>query len=172
MPTITSRVHPETASSVVRLVANWTAGSWNSSSLALAIPPGLAEHRATTLSLFSAFVTCYCSRCLSARGKCHDLQHLSPMLTHNGNSVCRDMAHMIVGPIDTAKLHSLAPFPKQPAFLNCWVLRLCRSKRDSLMTSPVQKRCQGRTSFRNRSSRVEVRAFPWQGRQSLESVYS
>jgi hypothetical protein len=28
MPPITSRVHPETASSVLRLVADWTAGSW------------------------------------------------------------------------------------------------------------------------------------------------
>src|SRR5207248_6409515 len=78
---------------------------------------------------------------------------------------------MIVGPIDAAKLHSLAPFPKQPAFLNCCVLILCRSKRDSLMTSPVQKRCQGRTSFLNRSSRVETRAFPRQVRQSFEPVY-
>src|SRR5215472_5184389 len=42
-------VHPETASSVLRLVADWTAGSWNSSSLAVAIPPGLAARRAKRL---------------------------------------------------------------------------------------------------------------------------
>jgi hypothetical protein len=108
MPRTTSRVHPETASSVLRLVADWTAGSWNSGSLAFAIPPGLAEHRATTLSLFSAFVTCYCSRCLSARGKFHDLQHLSPMLTHDGNIVCRDMAHRMVRPIRSTSSSRLA----------------------------------------------------------------
>jgi hypothetical protein len=121
MPRITSRVHPQTASSVLRLVADWTAGSWNSGSLAFAIPPGLAERRATMLSLLSAFVTCYFSRCLSARGEFHNLQHVSPMLTHNGNIVCRDMAHMRVGPVNTgiphqkrSSLHSWLPPHARP----------------------------------------------------------
>jgi hypothetical protein len=123
MPRITSRVHPQTASSVLRLVADWTAGSWNSGSLAFAIPPGLAERRATTLSLFSAFVTCYCSRCLSARGEFHDLQHVSPMLTHNGNIVCRDMAHMGIRPINACIPHVVLLSRRKP-FLDQRVLLL------------------------------------------------
>ncbi len=78
---------------------------------------------------------------------------------------------MVIRPIDAAILHGFAPFWKHRAFLNSCVLILWRSKRDSLMTSPVQKRCQGRTSFLNRSSRVETRAFPRQVRQSFKSVY-
>jgi hypothetical protein len=67
---------------------------------------------------------------------------------------------VVVGPVNAAKLHGLAPYLRQTAFLNSWVLILCRATRDSLMTSRVQKWCQGRTSFLNRSSRVEKPAFP------------
>jgi len=124
------------------------------------------------LSLPSAFRTGSGPHCLSAQGQSRDLQHLSPMLTRYGNSALRDMARVIVCPINAAKLHCFAPFSKQSRFLNSCVLILCRSKRDSLMTSRVQKPCQGRTSFLNRSSRVERRAFPRQVRQSFGPVYS
>src|SRR6266852_506007 len=76
---------------------------------------------------------------------------------------------MVVGPINAAKLHDMAPSPRKATFPNSCVLILWRSKRDSLMTSPVQKRCQGRTSFLNRSSRVERRAFPRPVRQSIRA---
>jgi hypothetical protein len=76
---------------------------------------------------------------------------------------------MVICPINTAKLHRLAPYLRPVAFLNSCVLLLCRSKRDSLMTSRVQKPCQGRTSFLNRSSRVETKAFPRQVRQSIRA---
>ena len=171
MPTITSRVHPRTVSSVLRLVADWTAGIWDLSSLAFTIPTGLAGRRTTTLSSLPAFRTCYGSPCLSAQGRSRDLQHLSPMLARCGNIALRDTAHMIIGPINSTKAHRSAPFLRQPVSLNSCVLILWRSKRDSLMTSPVQKRCQGRTSFLNRSSRVEKGAFPRRVRQSFESVY-
>jgi len=49
---------------------------------------------------------------------------------------------MIIGPIDAAKLHSCALSLKHLTFLNSCVLILWRSKRDSLMTSPVQKPCR------------------------------
>jgi hypothetical protein len=144
--------------------ADWTAGSWNSGSLAFAIPPGLVEHRATTLSLFSAFVAYYGSRCLSARGKFHDLQHLSPMLTHDGNSVCRDMAHVFVRPVNTGIPHAQCS-SLQAWFLSARALLPWRSKRDSLMIGSAQERCRGSTSFLNRSSRVEDGDFPWRVQQ-------
>src|SRR5450755_120734 len=77
---------------------------------------------------------------------------------------------MLISPVYATKFHEVSPFLGETRFLNCCVLILCRSKRDSLMTSPVQKPHQGRTSFLNRSSRVETIAFPWLVRQSLASV--
>ncbi len=167
MTTTTSQVHSEAVSgwSPIGPLVSGMGGS-----LAFTILTGLAER--LVLSLPSAFRTGYGPRCLSAQGQSRDLQHLSPMLTRCGNSALRDMAHMIVGPINTAKLHCFAPFSKHTRFLNSCVLILWHSKRDSLMTSPVQKRRQGRTSFLNRSSRVEERAFPRHVRLSSEPVYS
>jgi hypothetical protein len=110
MPTITSRVHPGTVSSVLRLVADWTAGIWDLSSLAFTIPTGLAGRRTTTLSSFPAFRTCYGSPCLSAQGQSRDLQHLSPMLARCGNIALRDIAHMGVGPIQTNVPHTHTSF--------------------------------------------------------------
>jgi hypothetical protein len=119
----------------------------------------------------SAFRTCSGPRCLSAHGQSHDLRHFSPMPTRCGKSALRDMAHMIVRPINAATLQCFAPSSKRTMFPNHGVLLLCRSTRDSLMTSPVQKRYLGRTSFLNRSSRVEKRGFPRHVRLSFESVY-
>ena len=110
MPTITSRVHPGTVSSVLRLVADWTAGIWDLSSLAFTIPTGLAGRRTTTLSSFPAFRTCYGSPCLSAQGQSRDLQHLSPMLARCGNIALRDIAHMGVGPIQANVPHTRGSF--------------------------------------------------------------
>jgi len=113
MPTITSRVHPGTVSSVLRLVADWTAGIWDLSSLAFTIPTGLAGRRTTTLSSFPAFRTCYGSPCLSAQGQSRDLQHLSPMLARCGNIALRDIAHMGVGPIQTNVPHPRLSFSSE-----------------------------------------------------------
>jgi hypothetical protein len=110
MPTITSRVHPGTVSSVLRLVADWTAGIWDLSSLAFTIPTGLAGRRTTTLSSFPAFRTCYGSPCLSAQGQSRDLQHLSPMLARCGNIALRDIAHMGVCPIQANVPHTRGSF--------------------------------------------------------------
>jgi hypothetical protein len=105
MPTITSRVHPGTVSSVLRLVADWTAGIWDLSSLAFTIPTGLAGRRTTTLSSLPAFRTCYGPPCLSAQGQSRDLQHSSPMLARCGNIALRDIAHMGVGPVQSNVPH-------------------------------------------------------------------
>ncbi len=112
MPTITSRVHPGTVSSVLRLVADWTAGIWDLSSLAFTIPTGLAGRRTTTLSSFPAFRTCYGSPCLSAQGQSRDLQHLSPMLARCGNIALRDIAHMGICPVQSNVPHAVASFPR------------------------------------------------------------
>ncbi len=100
MPRTTSRVHPGTVSSVLRLVADWTAGIWDLSSLAFTIPTGLAGRRTTTLSSLPAFRTCYGPLCLSAQGQSRDLQHSSPMLARCGNIALRDIAHVLVSPVD------------------------------------------------------------------------
>lgn len=105
MPTITSRVHPGTVSSVLRLVADWTAGIWDLSSLAFTIPTGLAGRRTTTLSSLPAFRTCYGPPCLSAQGQSRDLQHGSPMLARCGNIALRDIAHVVIGPVNTGVPH-------------------------------------------------------------------
>jgi hypothetical protein len=110
MPTITSRVHPGTASGVVRLVADWTAGIWDLNSVAFTIPTGLAGRRTTTPSSLPAFGTCYGSRRLSAQGQSRDLQHSSPMLARCGNIALRDIAHMGVCPIQTDVPHTCGSF--------------------------------------------------------------
>jgi len=109
MPSTTSRVHPRTVSSVLRLVADWTAGIWDSSSRAFTIPTGLAGRRTTTLSSLPAFRTCYGPPCLSAQGQSRDLQHLSPMLARCGNIALRDIAHVLICPIQTDKPHDQVP---------------------------------------------------------------
>jgi len=106
MPTITSRVHPGTVSSVLRLVADWTAGIWDLSSVAFTLPTGLAGRRTTTPSSLPAFETCYGSHCLSAQGQSRDLQHSSPMLARCGNIALRDIAHMGISPIQTNIPHA------------------------------------------------------------------
>ena len=154
MPTITSRVHPETVSSVLRLVADWTAGIWDLSSLAFTIPTGLAGRRTTTLSSLPAFRTCYGPRCLSAQGQSRDLQHGSPMLARCGNIALRDIAHVLICPVDTGIPHENYSF-QQDGFLSLRALLLWRSKRDSLMIGFAQERWKAKSSFLNRSSRVE-----------------
>src|SRR5947209_19685148 len=104
MTTTTSQVHSEAVfgwSPIGPLVSGM------GSSLAFTILTGLAERRVFPLP--SAFRTGYGPRCLSAQGQSRDLQYLSPMLTRGGNSALRDMAHMIIGPINPTKLHRFAP---------------------------------------------------------------
>jgi hypothetical protein len=105
MPTITSRVHPGTVSSVLRLVADRTAGIWDLSSLAFTIPTGLAGRRTTTLSSLPALRTCYGPPYLSAQGQSRDLQHSSPILARCGNIALRDIAHMVIRPVNTGIPH-------------------------------------------------------------------
>jgi hypothetical protein len=145
MPTITSRVHPGTVSSVFRLVADWTAGIWDSSSQAFTIPTGLAGRRTTTLSSLPAFRTCYGPPCLSAQGQSRDLQHSSPMLARCGNIALRDIAHMLVGPVNTGIPHQQCS-SLYFCFLSVRALILWRSKRDSLMIGSAQERGQGSAS--------------------------
>ncbi len=164
MPTITSRVHPGTVSSVLRLVADWTAGIWDLSSLAFTIPTGLAGRRTTTLSSLPAFRTCYGPPCLSAQGQSRDLQHSSPMLARCGNIALRDIAHMVGGPVNTGIPHQQCSSLQQ-CFLSTRALILWRSKRDSLMIGSAEEQCQGSASFLNRSSRVEQADFPWRVQQ-------
>ena len=159
MPTITSRVHPGTVSSVLRLVADWTAGIWDLSSLAFTIPTGLAGRRTTTLSSFPAFGTGYGSRSLSAQGQSRDLQHGSPMLARCGNIALRDIAHMRIGPIDSGIPHEQL-LSECTEFLGHRVLRHRCSQHDPLMVDPAQERCQGSTILFKRSSRGEKRGFP------------
>ena len=78
------------------------------SSLAFTIPTGLAEQQANGLPL-PAFRTCYGPHRLSAESKSRDLQHLSPVLAHYGNTVLRDMAHVVIRPIDASKPHEQHP---------------------------------------------------------------
>jgi hypothetical protein len=100
MTTITSQAHSET-------IAGWSPigplVSGMGSSLAFTILTGLAER--LVFPLPSAFRTCYGPRCLSAQGQSRDLRHFSPMPTRCGNSVLRDMAHVIVSPINTGVPH-------------------------------------------------------------------
>ncbi len=164
MPTITARVHPGTVSSVLRLVADWTAGIWDLSSVAFTIPTGLAGRRTTTPSSLPAFRTCYGSLCLSAQGQSRDLQHSSPMVARCGNIALRDIAHVGIGPVNTD-----IPHQKRSSlhvwFLSTRALILWRSKRNSLIIASAQERCQGSASFLNRSSRVERVDFPWRVQQ-------
>jgi hypothetical protein len=105
MTNTTSPVHPET-------VSGWSPigplVSGMGSSLAFTIPTGLAEQQARGSPL-SAFRTCYGPHRLSAESKSRDLQHLSPVLAHCGNTVLRDMAHVVVRPIDASKPHVQNP---------------------------------------------------------------
>ena len=100
MTTTTSQVHSEAVSgwSPIGPLVSGMGGS-----LAFTLLPGLAERR--VLSLPSAFRTGYGPRCLSAQGQSRDLQHLSPMLTRCGNSALRDMAHMIIRPVNSCIPH-------------------------------------------------------------------
>ena len=107
MTNTTSPVHPET-------VSGWSPigplVSGMGSSLAFTIPTGLAEQQARGSPL-SAFRTCYGPHRLSAESKSRDLQHLSPVLAHCGNTVLRDMAHVIIGPVNSGIPHrSVVPF--------------------------------------------------------------
>ena len=145
MPTITTRVHPGTVSSVLRLVADWTAGIWDLSSLAFTIPTGLAGRRTTTLSSLPAFRTCYGPPCLSAQGQSRDLQHSSPMLARCGNIALRDIAHMVVRPVNTGIPHQSCS-SLHTWFLSSRALILWRSRRDSLMIGsargPAPRKCE------------------------------
>jgi hypothetical protein len=100
MTTTTSLVHPEA-------VSGWSPigplVSGMGSSLAFTILTGLAER--LVLPLPSAFRTCYGPRHLSAQGQSRDLRHFSPMPTRCGNSALRDMAHVIVSPVDPCIPH-------------------------------------------------------------------
>jgi hypothetical protein len=164
MPSTTSRVHPRTVSSVLRLVADWTAGIWDSSSQAFTIPTGLAGRRTTTLSSLPAFRTCYGPPCLSTQGQSRDLQHLSPMLTRCGNIALRDIAHMLVCPIDPGIPHD--KFPSLRERLPVGEPLYCGARGTNFLIIALPRQpCQGSASFLNRSSRVEVLAFPWHVQQ-------
>jgi hypothetical protein len=108
MTTITSPIHSET-------ITGWPQigplVSGMGSSLAFTILTGLAERPAFPPP--SAFRTCYGPCCLSAQGKSRDLRHFSPMPTRDGNSVLRDMAHMVVCPIQTCIKHLLVLLSRQ-----------------------------------------------------------
>jgi hypothetical protein len=154
MTTTTSQVHPEA-------VSGWSPigplVSRVGSSLAFTIPTGLAERRVFPLP--SAFRTCYGPRCLSAQGQSRDLQHLSPMLTRCGNSALRDMAHVIICPVNTGIPH-----------LKCSSLQAWSPLHPCPYTVALKARLShdwfgrgndGRrgASFLNRSSRVEILDF-------------
>src|SRR6266566_8924966 len=104
MTTITSQAHSVT-------IAGWSPigplVSGMGSSVAFTILTGLAERRVFPLP--SAFRTCSGPRHLSAQGQSRDLRHFSPMPTRCGNSALRDMAHMLIGPIDTGIPHAKPP---------------------------------------------------------------
>ena len=159
MPTITSRVHPGTVSSILRLVADWTAGIWDLSSLAFTIPTGLAGRRTTTPSSLPAFGTCYGSPYLSAQGESRDLQHGSPMLARCGNIALRDIAHMGVGPVQSnvphvrLSLSSATPGSVGSFYSGC-------SKHVPPIIDWPRKAAKGRTISLYRSSRVENQPFP------------
>ena len=160
MTTTTSQVHSEAVSgwSPIGPLVSGMGGS-----LAFTILTGLAER--LVLSLPSAFRTGYGPRCLSAQGQSRDLQHLSPMLTRCGNSALRDMAHVLVRPVNTGIPHQKRSSLHE-CFLSSRALLLWRSKRDSLMIGRTQERGRGSASFLNRSSRVEAGDFPWRVQQS------
>ncbi len=106
MTSTTSQAHSET-------IAGWSPigplVSGMGSSVAFTILTGLAERRVFPLP--SAFRTCSGPRCLSAQGQSRDLRHFSPMPARCGNSVLRDMAHMIVSPVNPALPHETDSFP-------------------------------------------------------------
>jgi hypothetical protein len=161
MPTITSRVHPGTASGVLRLVADWTAGIWDLNSVAFTIPTGLAGRRTTTPSSLPAFRTCYGSLCLSAQGESRDLQHSSPMLARCGNIALRDIAHMGICPIHADVPHTCTPLsPELPGGLGS-LYNGCSKHVPPIIDWP-RKTARGRTIFSYRSSRAEVLVFPQQ----------
>jgi hypothetical protein len=143
MPTITSRVHPRTVSSVLRLVADWTAGIWDLSSLAFTIPTGLAGPRTTTLSSLPAFRTCYGPPCLSAQGQSRDLQHSSPMLARCGNIALRDIAHMLISPIQSNVPHLDSHFLTSNSWGNRVLIFWCSKQRPSNHRC-TQEGCQGK----------------------------
>jgi hypothetical protein len=154
MPTITSRVHPGTVSSVLRLVADWTAGIWDLSSLAFTIPTGLAGRRTTTPLSLPAFGTCYGPPCLSVQGQSRDLQHSSPMLARCGNIALRDIAHMGVGPVQSNVPHVRLSFSSAlPGSVGSFYTG-CSKQRPSNHRL-AQEAAKGRTIFPYRSSRVE-----------------
>ena len=165
MPTITSRVHPGTVSSVLRLVADWTAGIWDLSSLAFTIPTGLAGRRTTTLSSLPAFRTCYCPPCLSAQGQSRDLQHSSPMLARCGNIALADIAHMGVCPIQTNVPHSRVSFSRETPGGVGSLYNGCSQHVPPIIDWP-RKAAKGSPIIVYRSSRVEREVFP---RQFLSS---
>ncbi len=167
MPTITSRVHPGTVSSVLRLVADWTAGIWDLSSLAFTIPTGLAGRRTTTLSSLPAFRTCYGPPCLSAQGQSRDLQHSSPMLARCGNIALRDIAHMSICPIQTDVPHTRGSLSREtPGDIGSFY-NGCSKHVPPIIDWP-RKAAKGSTIFLYRSSRVEKLAFPRQCVSSRE----
>jgi len=149
MPTITSRVHSGTVSSVLRLVADWTAGIWDLSSLTFTIPTGLAGHRTTTLSSLPAFRTCY--------GPCY-LQHGSPMLARCGNIALRDIAHMPVSPINFCEPHdkNLSELENPGGCVSLYWAVEARPSNHHLVPGTRL----GSSFFFNRSSLVEKMRFP------------
>ena len=166
MTTTTSQVHSEAVSgwSPIGPLVSGMGGS-----LAFTILTGLAER--LVLSLPSAFRTGYGPRCLSAQGQSRDLQHLSPMLTRCGNSALRDMAHMGVSPIQTNVAHARNPLSVETPGGVGSLYNGCSKHVPPIIDWP-RNAAKGRTSFLNRSSRVEQGAFPRQVQPSFESVYS
>src|SRR6266568_5366231 len=155
MPRTTSQVHPGTVSSVLRLVADWTAGIWDLSSLAFTIPTGLAGRRTTTPSSLPAFGTCYGSPCLSAQGQSRDLQHKSPMLARCGNIALRDIAHVRIGPIYACKPQRKSPpclTTTVPGATGPFTVALEARSSHGRFSRNIERRS---VIFLNRSSRVE-----------------
>jgi len=159
MTTITSQAHSET-------IAGWSPigplVSGMGSSVAFTILTGLAER--PVFPLPSAFRTCYGPRCLSAQGQSRDLRHFSPMPTRCGNSVLRDMAHVLICPVNTG-----IPHPKRSSLqkmsLRSRALILWRSKRRLSHNRFGSGTVPEKSSFQNRSSRVEQVDFPWRVQQ-------
>ncbi len=166
MTPITSQAHSET-------ISGWSPigplVSGMGSSLAFTILTGLAER--PVFPLPSAFRTGYGPRCLSAQGQSRDLRHFSPMPTRYGNSVLRDMAHMVIRPVNTGIPHQSCS-SLYLYVLSTRALLLWRSQRDSLMIGSAQEQRRESASFLNRSSRVEQVDFSWRIQQLYRTSVS
>jgi hypothetical protein len=139
MTSTTSQVHPET-------VSGWSPieplVSGMGSSLAFTIPTGLAGQQTNGLPL-PAFRTCYGPHHLSVKSKSRDLQHLSPVLAHCGNTALRDMAHMFISPINAGIPHRYTPSQQNRSEVCKALYRVLAAQRS--ISAHSQDSNQGRT---------------------------